>query len=135
MIPFHADAEVLNAPGGDAQKIESLYLRTLSRKPTAVEVDKWTSFLSKPRDAIITDSVLDAPKTPMTRQEMRKLMLAKPGQADSGRTYQLGRFAAHPPVLLLPCRSCEFLSLKNALRYDERNHQAQKENRNHQSKS
>jgi hypothetical protein len=55
-IPGTALAQVLALPGGDAQKIESLYLRTLSRKPTTTELKKWTEFLNAPRDAIITDN-------------------------------------------------------------------------------
>jgi hypothetical protein len=82
---------VLNAPGGDAQKIEALYLRTLSRKPTNAEVAKWTAFLGKPRDAIVTDSVTEQPKAPMSRQELRKMTQAKQQMRKGGSQDPLAR--------------------------------------------
>jgi hypothetical protein len=53
-IPGTTLAQVLAQPGTDAEKIETLYLRTLSRKPTAAEIRQWVSFVNAPRDAIIT---------------------------------------------------------------------------------
>lgn len=55
-IPGTALAQVLARPGSDAEKIEALYLRALSRKPTAAETRQWVAFVNAPRDAIITDS-------------------------------------------------------------------------------
>lgn len=55
LIPGTALAEVLALPGDDAQKIESLYLRTVSRKPTATEMARWTDFVNAPRETVITD--------------------------------------------------------------------------------
>lgn len=40
-------AKVLAMPGGDAVKIEALYLRTLSRKPSAEETARWVRFLDE----------------------------------------------------------------------------------------
>jgi hypothetical protein len=40
-------AGVLAMPGGDAAKIEALYLRTLSRRPTAEESARWIRFLDE----------------------------------------------------------------------------------------
>ncbi|MDI1433698.1 DUF1549 domain-containing protein [Polyangium sorediatum] len=40
-------ADVLGMPGGDAAKIEALYLRTLSRRPTAEEISRWVHFLDE----------------------------------------------------------------------------------------
>ncbi len=91
-IPGTALADVLNSPGGDSQKIESLYLRTLSRKPTTLEVAKWTAFLGKPRDAIVTDSV---PERPLNRQEMRKAMQAKQGLRKGGANDPLARMVRY----------------------------------------
>jgi len=51
-IPGTALADTLTMPGTDAQKIEALYLRTLSRKPTATELTKWTQFVDAPRDVV-----------------------------------------------------------------------------------
>ena len=55
-IPGTALAEVLALPGGEAAKIEALYLRTLSRKPTAAETKKWVAFLNAPRDVVTDDA-------------------------------------------------------------------------------
>jgi len=49
-IPGTALADVLAADGTEADKIEALYLRTLSRKPTSAEVTQWTQFVNEPRD-------------------------------------------------------------------------------------
>jgi hypothetical protein len=54
-IPGNALAQTLAASGGDAQKIESLYLRTLSRRPTTAETERWIRFLGEPREAVRTD--------------------------------------------------------------------------------
>lgn len=40
-------ADVLAMPGGDAAKIEALYLRTLSRRPSAEETARWVRFLDE----------------------------------------------------------------------------------------
>jgi len=44
-------AKVLAMPGGDAAKIEALYLRTLSRRPTPEETVYWERFVNAPREA------------------------------------------------------------------------------------
>ncbi len=54
-IPGTALADVLALPGGDDAKIESLYLRTLSRKPLPTELSYWREFISRPREVTITD--------------------------------------------------------------------------------
>jgi hypothetical protein len=46
VLPGSALAEVLGATGEDKAKIEALYLRALSRLPTADEVARWTQFLA-----------------------------------------------------------------------------------------
>jgi hypothetical protein len=46
LLPGSALADVLAAPGDDASKIESLYVRTLSRLPAADEVTRWQAFLN-----------------------------------------------------------------------------------------
>ena len=51
-IPGTALADTLAMPGNDAQKIEALYLRTLSRKPSASELTRWTQFLTAPRERV-----------------------------------------------------------------------------------
>jgi hypothetical protein len=49
-IPGGALKEVLAMPGGDEAKIRSLYLRTLSREPTAEELARWVAFVSAPAE-------------------------------------------------------------------------------------
>ncbi|MBL9090037.1 MAG: DUF1549 domain-containing protein [Planctomycetaceae bacterium] len=39
---------------GDEQAIEQLYLRTLSRRPTAAELSRWLEFTAKPRTVVVT---------------------------------------------------------------------------------
>ncbi|HEY6461644.1 MAG TPA: DUF1553 domain-containing protein, partial [Polyangiaceae bacterium] len=46
VLPGSALADVLAAPGDDASKIEAIYLRTLTRLPTADEVARWTAFVN-----------------------------------------------------------------------------------------
>jgi hypothetical protein len=48
-IPGAALREVLAMPGGDDVKIRSLYLRTLSREPSAEETARWVAFVSAPQ--------------------------------------------------------------------------------------
>ncbi len=45
VLPGSALSQVLAMPGDDAPKIEELYLRSLSRLPTAVETEDWSRFL------------------------------------------------------------------------------------------
>lgn len=82
-IPGSALADTLAMPGSDAQKIEALYLRTLSRKPTATEVTQWTQFISAPRDPA-TDGAVPPPGS---RPQMRLNAGGKQGkrmQANAG---------------------------------------------------
>jgi len=46
LLPGSALADVLAAQGDDASKIESLYVRTLSRFPSADETARWQAFLA-----------------------------------------------------------------------------------------
>jgi Protein of unknown function (DUF1549)/Protein of unknown function (DUF1553) len=48
-IPGTTLAELASIPT-DQERIQSLYLRTLSRMPTATEVAKWEKFISEPRE-------------------------------------------------------------------------------------
>lgn len=52
-IPGTALGDILAMPGGDEKKIEALYLRTVSRKPTPAEQKRWTAFVNAPRDVIL----------------------------------------------------------------------------------
>src|SRR5258708_35552115 len=52
-IPGTALNDVMSMPGADDAKIESLYLRTVSRKPTSIELKRWTDFLNEPRETVV----------------------------------------------------------------------------------
>lgn len=64
LLPGNALAQVLALPGDDAVKIEELYLRTLSRKPTSAELKHWQAFLNAPRTVVQTDSIAGAGRRP-----------------------------------------------------------------------
>ena len=72
-IPGAALAEVLSLSGDDMKKIESLYLRTLSRKPTPAEQKKWAEFIYSPRKVVSPGESAD-PQQPLTPRERRQLM-------------------------------------------------------------
>jgi len=63
-LPGTAVARVARSEMTDAQKVEALYLRTLSRKPSAEETDTWTKYLANP-------PALSEPD-PTTKPPMRK---------------------------------------------------------------
>lgn len=50
-IPGTTLSDVMALPT-DAERIEALYLRTLSRRPSASELSKWTTWVNQPRDVI-----------------------------------------------------------------------------------
>jgi hypothetical protein len=55
VVPGTALDQLLELPVGDESKIEALYLRTLSRKPSPAETAHWMSYLSAPsREAVTT---------------------------------------------------------------------------------
>ena len=78
-IPGTALADTLSMPGTDAQKIEQLYLRTLSRKPTATELTNWTQFVNAPRDVVSGGATQGG-----GRQQMRLNAKAGAGQGKKG---------------------------------------------------
>lgn len=55
-IPGAALGQTLAGPGSDAQRVEALYLRVLSRRPTAAETERWVRFVSEPREAVRTEA-------------------------------------------------------------------------------
>lgn len=71
-IPGTALAETLASSSEDASRIESLYLRTLSRRPNPTEVRNWMSFLHTPR-TVVTNP--DAPTTTMTQRQQNRALL------------------------------------------------------------
>ncbi len=79
-IPGSALADVLGMPGNDTDKITSLYLRTLSRKPSPTEVMRWTEFLAAPRQVVVARAS-DLPRPPARPNPG---MAGKPGQQGMG---------------------------------------------------
>jgi hypothetical protein len=47
-VPGSALAQILSRPGTDADKIEALYLRTVSRRPTPAESDYFVRYVNEP---------------------------------------------------------------------------------------
>jgi hypothetical protein len=85
-IPGTALAEVLAMSGTDRQKIQAMYLRTLSRKPTEAEMTKWAAFVNEPRDVVSNG--------------------APPQQGPSG--------PAEPPPGLTPIQRRQFMRMQQA---------------------
>jgi hypothetical protein len=52
VLPGTALAEVLAMPVSDGAKVEALYLRALSRRPTATERRRWEEFVAAPRQVV-----------------------------------------------------------------------------------
>ncbi len=88
-LPGTSITEVLAMPVGDTPKIEQLYLRTLSRMPTAAEVARWTKFLNADREVVNTGKpkpvarVQDGKTAKGTPQDPMRRIAArlKPGEA------------------------------------------------------
>jgi hypothetical protein len=91
-IPGTALSEVLSLPGGDREKIESLYLRTVSRKPTAQETAKWTQFVNAPRDVVLNGQVTSNQQPRLRPREVMKAMQAG-GKGRNAGPDPLARFA------------------------------------------
>jgi hypothetical protein len=79
-IPGSALADVLAMPGSEADRITSLYLRTLSRRPSAAEIDRWTAFLTAPREVVLAKPGDLPPAAPRPNPAMA----GKPGQQGMG---------------------------------------------------
>jgi hypothetical protein len=89
-IPGAALSKVLAMQGGDAKKIEELYLRTLSRKPTPGEIKRWTDFVNAPRFVVETEPPQEA--TPLRRAN-RQQMPSQPMRRALGNQDPLSRLA------------------------------------------
>jgi len=51
VLPGSALADIMAMPGDDAAKLDTLYLRTLSRLPAKDETERWTAFLAESQSA------------------------------------------------------------------------------------
>jgi hypothetical protein len=100
-LPGSALAEILAAPGDDAQKIEALYLRTLSRRPGADEVDRWTRFVQTAKDP--DPSAMKDAKSPGPPDPLRGL------EAKAGRQRADARARAYEDILWTLLNSSEFV--------------------------
>ena len=69
-IPGAALSRVLAMPGGDAAKIEALYLAALSRPPAPAEIERWKSFLDAPREVVAAGA--GAAQEPRQRQRGKR---------------------------------------------------------------
>jgi hypothetical protein len=67
-IPGDALAAILAEGGSDAATIEALYLRTLSRRPTADELAHWVGYVNAARDVVADDG----PSAPVPKGGARK---------------------------------------------------------------
>jgi hypothetical protein len=54
LAPELALGAVMKASSDDRQRVEQLYLRTLSRRPSTAETDTWLAYLKQPRDLVKT---------------------------------------------------------------------------------
>jgi hypothetical protein len=80
-VPGMTLAGILDFPADDALKVEALYLRTLSRKPTAAETRRWVEYVNAPREVVAENKA----------QEKRELMrLAREKGAKSPKKNPLG---------------------------------------------
>jgi hypothetical protein len=80
LVPRGALEEVLALPDR-AARVEALYLRTLSRRPSAAETARWSAFLDRPRQPVESSAQVAA------RERKRKGVPADP----------LGRYARRVP--------------------------------------
>jgi hypothetical protein len=98
-IPGAALAEIMSMTGGDEGKIEALYLRTLSRKPTAGELARWTRFIQQPRNVIVNDSPIGeaVDRRPLRMQNAKQQAKRGPGPDPLNRL-GAGRFEAMNPT-------------------------------------
>ena len=90
-LPKTAMSDIMAMPGDDAQKIEAMYLRTLSRKPTATELKKWQEFLNAPREIVQTKG----PDAPMMKARGQGKLNKAGGGADP-LTRMAGRRQGRP---------------------------------------
>jgi hypothetical protein len=102
-IPGSALADVLAMPGSDTERITSLYLRTLSRRPSPAEIAHWTEFLNAPR-SVVPIRPGDLPP-PALRPD--PALRGKPGQQNMGMRMAQ---TANDPLLRMAAMRSRFTS-------------------------
>ncbi len=102
LLPGSAVAEVLAMPGDDAQKIDALYVRALSRRPSTEEVERWSRFVEtvkgSPESAPMRDAKSAGPPDPLRGLEVR-----------AGRQHADARARAYEDILWALLNSSEFV--------------------------
>jgi hypothetical protein len=115
VLPGSAVADVMAAPGDDASKIEALYVRTLSRMPTADETAAWQQFLAAsvaaPPDAPATPPPPAAPQASKTAKGGKKKQPDPLGNLENRRTTpgENPRVRAFEDILWTLLNSSEFV--------------------------
>jgi hypothetical protein len=87
VLPGGALADVIAAPGDDASKIEALYVRTLSRFPTAEETSTWTKY--------VTDASAAPDPAPAAQPAPKP---GNAGKGGKGKPDPLARLESRAPV-------------------------------------
>jgi hypothetical protein len=70
-VPGMTLAGILDFPADDALKIEALYLRTLSRLPTAAESKRWVEYVNAPREVVAENKAQERELLKLGRHEKR----------------------------------------------------------------
>jgi hypothetical protein len=71
-FPGTTVAEVMAMPLSDEARIEALYLRTLSRRPSAAELQRWLAFVSAEREVVDTGPPPKLPRLADAGKQARK---------------------------------------------------------------
>jgi hypothetical protein len=70
-VPGMTLSGILDFPADDALKVEALYLRTLSRRPTPAEVERWVAFVNAPREVVAENKGQERQLMKLGRHEKR----------------------------------------------------------------
>ncbi|HEX9105345.1 MAG TPA: DUF1549 and DUF1553 domain-containing protein [Polyangia bacterium] len=70
-VPGMTLAGILDFPADDALKVEALYLRTLSRKPTPAETRHWVEYVNAPREVVAENKAQARELLKLGRHEKR----------------------------------------------------------------
>lgn len=115
VLPGSALGDVLSAPGDDASKIEALYLRTLSRFPTAEETASWVKYVSD-AESLQPSGFSPQPVGPAARADRRSPKADKPKKDPLQKlenrapvTRETARVRAFEDVLWTLLNSSEFV--------------------------
>ncbi|MDB4967178.1 MAG: hypothetical protein JWN44_2867 [Myxococcales bacterium] len=71
-VPGMALSGILDFPAGDEARVEALYLRTLSRPPTAAERTRWVAYVNAPRDVVVESKKRQLAKLPRESRSPKK---------------------------------------------------------------